>query len=416
MSSTDDYGFRTFPAAEADPATNTWIQAERRGFHDTRATDEQLARTADHLVTDRRQLTGAYRGDELVATFAAFESTLNVGPNTLLPVSLISNVTVRPTHRRNGILRRMMTDHLREAAAAGMAIAALTVSEATIYRRFGFGVATWVSHVALTTDTRFRMLAEPRGRCELIETADLATLGPQVFAAFHAAHPGSVDRHAATWNRVTGTATEKDDANPGIYAAAHYDEAGQVDGYVSYLFKGWDTAPHTLEVIDLVAADDNAYLGLWEFLASVDLVERIEWQAAPADDPLRWAVANWRSLALTGLEDLLWIRVLDVVAAFEARAYLGSGSVVLQVTDALGYANGTYRLAVVDGQATVTRDDSAAPDVSVEAPTLGSLYLGGVDAVTLAAAGQLVEHTPNAALRLRALLAPVASVYGSTHF
>ena len=185
---------------------------------------------------------------------------------------------------------------------------------------------------------------------------------------------------------------------------------------MSYLFKGWDTAPQTLEVIDLVAADDNAYLGLWEFLASVDLVERIEWGAAPADDPLRWAVANWRSLALTGLEDLLWIRVLDVVAAFEARAYGGSGSMVLQVTDALGYANGTYRLAVADGQATVTRDDSAAPDVSLEAPTLGSLYLGGVDAVTLAAAGQLVEHTPNAALRVRALLAPVASVYGSTHF
>ncbi|MFB2554830.1 GNAT family N-acetyltransferase [Herbiconiux liangxiaofengii] len=430
MGSIDDYDLRTFPAAldaagAADPATAAWIDAENRGFHDPRMSAKVLARSAERLAADGRRLTGAYAptapagalgADTPVATFAWFPGTLNVGGPELLPVHLVSNVTVRPTHRRRGLLRGMMTADLKQAVDDGYAVAALTASEAGIYRRFGFGEATWVRHVVVTTDARFRMIEEPSGRCELIEAAELRTLGPEVFARFHAAHPGSIDRHAKYWDRVSGADDDKGEPDPAVYAAAHYDDSGTVDGYVSYKFKGWETEPHALEIIDLVAADDAAYLGLWDFLASVDLVTRVEWEFAPVDDPLPWAITDSRLVRTGFVEDWVWLRVLDVKSAFEARGYLADGRVVLQVTDALGYAAGTFELRVTSGRAEVRRDDSAEADAVLDAAALGALYLGGADPRVLAAAGRLRPLTPGAVQRVRALLQPVAPLYGISHF
>ncbi|MDF2442808.1 MAG: hypothetical protein JWR01_1011 [Subtercola sp.] len=427
MGTTDQYTFRTFPAAvaadgSAAPDTAVWLDAERRGFHDNRLDPAGTAAAAARLVADGRQLTGAYLAVDAaatpapVATFASYTATLNVGAAELLPTHLISNVTVRPTHRRRGLLRTMMTENLRRASEAGFPLAALTVSEATIYRRFGFGVASTVAHVTVSTDERFRMLVPPPGRSEYIDLPELARLAPAVFARFHAHNPGSVDRHAATWPRNSGELTDSGQPDLSVYAAAHYDDSGEPDGYVSYRSRE-NSSPRTLEVLDLVAASDSAYLGLWDFLASIDLAGRVDWEVAPADDPLRWALADWRAVTQTFVEDWLWLRVLDVPAAFEARGYLpgASGEIVLRVADALGYAAGTFRLRVADARATVTRVESD-PDLTLDAPELGSLYLGGVDPLTLLAAGRLTEHTPGAARRLRTLLAPTAPVYGTTHF
>ena len=55
---------------------------------------------------------------------------------------MITDVTVSPAHRRKGLLRRLITDDLADAARRGLPLAALTVSETTIYGRFGFGLST----------------------------------------------------------------------------------------------------------------------------------------------------------------------------------------------------------------------------------------------------------------------------------
>ena len=147
----------------------------------------------------------------------------------------------------------------------------------------------------------------------------------------------------------------------------------------------------------------------------------------PLDVELGWARALHEQGVVTRIEVVLLDEITDPLLAAELgetqdrfvlidRLRSADGEGVIAYERSRIPASPPVQGAVADGQATVTRDDSAAADVSVEAPTLGSLYLGGVDAVTLAAAAQLVEHTPNAALRVRALLSPVASVYGSTHF
>jgi predicted acetyltransferase len=429
MGTTADYEFRTFRAAADGPegdATRAWLKAETQGFHEARLSEKALATAVANLVADRQQLTGVYAAnpptaslgaEHPVATFASFDRSINVGGPRPLPAHLISGVTVRPTHRRHGLLRRMMTDDLDRAKAAGYAVAALTVSEATIYRRFGFGVATWVHSIEVATDHRFRMLAEPRGRCELVDAHELATVAPDVFAGFHARQIGSVDRHTRYWGRVSGIDGERGEEDPAVRGALHYDDDGRIDGYVTYRFSGWETKPHTLTIVDLVAQNDDAYLGLWQFLGSVDLVDRIVYEAAPADDPLRWALSDWRVVSTTSVDDWLWMRVLDVATAFEARGYLNDGETVFRVADPLGHAQGSYRMRVAGGRASVEPvAEGARADVEFDAWVLGSLYLGAVDPVVLKAAGQLHEHTPGAAVRLRSLLATASPVYGITHF
>lgn len=423
----DDYDIRHFEASGRTVSTETrgWLQADAQGFHGKKFTEESLSRVSEGLVTDAQTLTGVYAkqrpdaslpAEYPVATFASFEKSINVGGGRMLAAHLISSVTVRPTHRRRGLLRRMMTDDLAAAAANGYAIAALTASEATIYRRFGFGPAAWLRSISVTTDARFRLLTVPRGRCDWVDANELSEIGPRVFARFHAAQTGSVDRHVGIWHHVSGIADSDGQEDRSVRAALHYTGDGEIDGYVSYRFTGWESDKRAVKVLDLVAADDNAALGLWQYLASIDLVDTVTWGSGRLDEPLAWALDDPRLISVSGAEDWLWLRILDPIAALEARPYGSDGEVVLRVLDELGHAAGVYRVSVVAGSARVTRDDTAPVDLELDAWVLGSLYLGGADPLTVAAAGQLVEHTPGAVATLRTLLAPDRPVYGITPF
>ena len=63
-------------------------------------------------------------------------------PGGRLPTAGTSVVAVAPTHRRRGILRAMMTQHLAEVHEKGEPLAALWASESSIYGRFGYGPAS----------------------------------------------------------------------------------------------------------------------------------------------------------------------------------------------------------------------------------------------------------------------------------
>lgn len=427
--STQSLEFRTFPAGldgdAPDAPTAGWLEADMLGFLGRRPTPAHAAAMAGYLVEDAQALTGVYdtaapvhslHADIPVATFASFEKPLTVSPGAQVPAHLISSVTVRATHRRRGILRRMMTDDLTRAADAGFAVAALTASEASIYRRFGFGTATWVHDLAVDTDSRFALTTAPEGQCSVVDPHDIPGLAPAVFDAFHTQQPGSIGRHAQYGDRVSGRVTEEGDEDRGRRAAVHYSDAGEVDGYVTYRFGGWESKPHTIEVADLVAAEPNAYLALWQYLASIDLSTRVTYSAGPADDALRWALVDPRVVSVTNVEDRIWLRILDPIAAFEARAFGAAGSVSFRVDDPLGFASGSFRLTTGEGVGRLERVSDAVCDLEMDAWVLGALYLGGADARVAQAAGALRELTPSSAATLQRILAPAVPVYANTYF
>jgi predicted acetyltransferase len=431
------YELRTFPVRLVDgevPAeVASWTQAVALGFYGNAPTLEDIARFAAVEQVDGRMATGAYLTDAAapagawgpeypVATYAYHRKTLNVGGGTLLPVHQITAVTVRPSHRRRGILRAMISSDLAQAKAAGIPIAALTASEAVIYGRFGFGVATHACQVEVASRGGIALHnpgAAALGTVEVADALAVRDLHNEIFARVHAATYGSIGRHDMYRLVASGQGNYADmEPAKNIRAALHYDSAGAVDGYVTY--KPDDAArPPTVKIVDLLAAGEGAYLALWNYLGSLDLIERVTWDMAPEVDPLEWAMAAKRDYKRTETEDHLWLRILDAPAALAARPYAADGRVDIHVGDPLGHASGIFRIDVVHGTATVTRcpeDGSVAAELSMGVSELSSLYLGAVTARTLLSAGRLREEQPGAAARFDALFARPDSAHSLTNF
>ncbi|BCW71157.1 GNAT family N-acetyltransferase [Arthrobacter sp. NicSoilB8] len=426
----EKYELRRFRAAEKDSPDYArgaaWLRGVGIGFYDEPRKDDFVDKVMAMYRVDDREMTGVYQSgavaahslaaDVPVATFATLRKDLNIGYGRQLEAQLVTAVTVRGTHRRQGLLRRMMTGDLAAAKADGVAMAALTASEASIYGRFGYGVATFERSIKVDTGPRFRLRHEPTGSVEIADRKVLLDLAPEVFGRVHSALPGSISRQEAYRLRSSGMLSRDGGEDEAIRCALHYDAAGTVDGYVAYKFAGWETKPYTMEVVDLVAATDAAYLELWQFLGSIDLVERISWQEAPVDDPLTWALEDPRCVESSDHRDMLWLRVLDPARVLGARRYSTDGTLVLAVRDSLGFAAGTFALTVSGGEASVTPAPEALPDLSLDVADLGSIYLGAVCPVTLKAAGRITEHTTGAALTARLMFAVERSPHCPTHF
>lgn len=395
--------FRSLDPVDGDEALlKGWYEGTRRGFHQTRGSDDGLAVWRDHVRSDSVTLLGAWTEESEfasttipVATFSSWASPVNVGGGASLPTLLISDVTVSPTHRRQGLLRKLMTVSLADAVAAGLPLAALTVSEGSIYGRFGFGTATQLRQIEVDVTSKFRYRADvpaDDGSVTLIEPSDAWKTVSSIYSTFQGRTRGSVTRPQfyEPW-LSSGYDFEGDSKGESKQRAAlHLDASGTPDGYVIYRTADErnDAGLRSARVVDLVALTASAYLRLWRFLADIDLVERVIWRKAPLQDPLYWALAEPFAVKSEELDDMLWVRVLDVPVALQARPWYAAGEVVLGIDDPLGHAAGSWRVAVEGGTAEVTPTD-AAPTVELAADTLGALYLGGVDVRTLAAAGRI---------------------------
>ncbi|WP_258933282.1 sterol carrier protein domain-containing protein [Nesterenkonia pannonica] len=108
-----------------------------------------------------------------------------------------------------------------------------------------------------------------------------------------------------------------------------------------------------MRISDLIAVDAESQIELIRHLSAMDMVERISWDGAPAEDPLRWALVNPRARRAARESDVLWVRVLDVQKALENRAWSADGDFTLEVADALGIASGRWRVIVRGGSAQV---------------------------------------------------------------
>lgn len=394
--------FATLDPADPDPAERArvagWMEAMSRGFHQGRTSETFRAEWHRMVDTDRPAIVGAWpttpvlgSGDLPVATYLGIDGDVNTGLPVRLPLRMITDVTVSPTHRRRGLLRTLITEDLRESAARGLPLAGLTVSEGSIYGRFGFGPAAWRHETEVDTTSRFALRAAPPdpGGLVLLEPEESWPVVSGVFDRFHERTRGSVHRPAHFRSILTASLDrDQRDADPLLRTAVHLDAAGTADGYVAYRALGHVEGRSTVHVADLVALDPATYLLLWRFLADLDLVERVRWHWSPPEDPLLHAVTDPLVLQRTRTVSLLWLRVLDVVAALEGRPWAADGTVVLEVDDPLGHAAGRFRVTTHAGRAEVAPvgDD---PGVRLGADTLASLYLGGSTVRTLRAAGRL---------------------------
>ncbi|MDO5533156.1 MAG: GNAT family N-acetyltransferase [Propionibacteriaceae bacterium] len=374
-----------------------WYEAVGLGFGQSRTKEESLARWHADIVKDGWRFDGAHAdaaafglGEHTpIATFATMTQSINTGGGHITPACFITDVTVRTTHRRRGLLTTMMTNALRRARDEGLALAALTVTEGGIYGRFGFGVATTSTAAELDTGPRFQLARDLEPRVELATPEASVNARRVVFDAFHAITRGSHQRPAFYDDYLSGLWNhEKGGPDLAVRSAVHLDADGHPDGVVSYAFEsGTGLSGGHLVVHDLIASNAEAELGLWQFLGSIDLAEKVVVRRLSPASPLHWALADPHRLRITKVSDFTWLRVLDVPLALSSRGFESDGEVTFTVDDRVGLAAGSYRLVVRDGQAEVTPVSGANLRLDVRA--LGSLHLGLADAHVLAGAGQI---------------------------
>jgi predicted acetyltransferase len=173
-------------------------------------------------------------------------------------------------------------------------------------------------------------------------------------------------------------------------------------GFVVYSMKENEEEynAHTADVLYLLANTTEAYAALWRFMLELDLTSKVTAHLRSADEPVRWLVDDFRAVKVQTY-DHLWLRILDVVECLQARPYFAPASLVLEVTDTLGHAAGTYSFEVVDGDARVSRVEAAA-DLTLSVNELSAIYLGGVSPTTLHRAERIVEHVPGSVAALEA--------------
>ena len=98
----------------------------------------------------------------------------------------LTAVTVTATHRRQGLLTRMITGDLDSSVDKGEPVGILIAAEFPIYGRFGYGSAA--DHNVLKLDvSRTRWVREAEGTVELADEATARKEAPSVYERFRAA-------------------------------------------------------------------------------------------------------------------------------------------------------------------------------------------------------------------------------------
>src|SRR5436309_5795252 len=398
-----DYEMRAITADEL-PAFFTILTA---AFGDD-SNDDELA--IETLTAETERTIAAFDGSDIVATAGAFSFDMSV-PGGRLPTAGVTYVSVRTTHRRRGLLSAMMRDQLHDIHRRGEPIAALWASEAAIYGRFGYGVASQLLRVEVDrVDAKVRsdLADDPSLRLRLVTPGDVASDIEQIELALVDTRPGQFVRDKRWIDTLVADPKSRHAAMSSLRAILAYDGDDAV-GYALYRSKNDAVRPHMLPdgqviVFAQAALTPAADVALSRTILSLDLMRSIRWWDRPMDDTLPHLLTDARQARTTVL-DGLHVRVVDLPAALEGRRYAGPVDVVLEVDDPICEWNtGRWHLRGDSDGAQCTRTDDA-PTLRLSMEDLGAGYLGGTSLMTLAAAGRVKAGDEQA-------LAQVSAAFG----
>ncbi len=410
----------TLRQLRSDDADAFWVVDD--AAFSVRPTPEQRAQSLS--ATEWPRMLGAFGGDGvLCGVTGSFDQRLTLPGGGRQAVAGVTAVGVLPTHRRQGVLSALMARQLDDVAAAGCSVAVLTASEATIYRRFGYGVAS--RHQSVRIDRARSAFTDPVPAgwgLRLVDDDEALSAAPSRFEAAAAVRVGGMTRPEGFWPAIFGP-TETWVGGGEHFTVLCDPPAGdpRPGGYATYKVRHEASAGHWVtQVGEVVAADSDAEAVLWRYLLDIDLTEALEIGAAPLDDALAFRLADWRAYQVRSQVDHLWVRILDPIAALSARSYGSADELVVEVTDRFRPAqSGRYRLVSAapgsPGSAQVTRTERPA-DLELDVADLGSLYLGGVSATTLVRAGRIRVRADQVATRADRLFAAEHQPFCLTRF
>ncbi|MGQ0575829.1 MAG: GNAT family N-acetyltransferase [Pseudonocardia sp.] len=389
--------------------------AELRAANDLFAATIQVPRHDDAAWDRARRLAdpgrtiGVREGGAVVATACAFASRLAVPGGASLPMAAVTRVGVRADRTRRGLLTAMMRSQLADVVARGEAVATLRASQAGIYGRFGYGVATRGRSLGVRRAAGWRDDAPPGGTVRLVARDEALSTVTAVHDRIALRRPGGITRPAGWWDTMLSRQLT---GNDHILVAVHSGPDGD-DGFViASIGQGEDWERRPLAVDDLHAAGPPATAGLWRFLLEVDLVGTVTGHLRPLDESVELMLADRRDCTVTGVGDETWLRLVDVPAALAARAFPAGEPVLVGVHDRVLPANtGVYRVG--DGPA---QRAHGTPHLECSVDALSMAYLGDTVPSALAAAGWWTVHDRAALARADVLFATSVAPWCGTFF
>ncbi|HEY3484658.1 MAG TPA: GNAT family N-acetyltransferase, partial [Ilumatobacteraceae bacterium] len=189
------------PAADDVPAM---VRSDERSFGkawDPADLEREMSRVdldRFRVAVDRGEIVG-------VAGSFGFETTVHGGAT--IPTGGVTWVSVVVTHRRQGLLGRLIDAVHADIDARGEALATLTASEGGIYERFGYGI-TWHQRVVEIETRRAVLRPEFRPAPGAVRLMDARESPDELFEAicknwerYRLAQPGELSRPEA-WHRL----------------------------------------------------------------------------------------------------------------------------------------------------------------------------------------------------------------------
>jgi predicted acetyltransferase len=178
----------------------------------------------------------AFDGNRIVGTAGAAAMTLTV-PEGTLPMAGVVAVGVLPTHRRRGVMRRLMPRQLADVRERGEPVAGLGASESAIYGRFGYGMSAPTVEIEIErAHVAFRRDPEPIGSIEIVDRERALSVLPQVYERIRPTWPGFSDITADRWRAQLEEMEEFGGSGNPMFIAVHQ-TGGTPDGFAAYRLK-----------------------------------------------------------------------------------------------------------------------------------------------------------------------------------
>ncbi|NKB97208.1 MAG: GNAT family N-acetyltransferase [Pseudomonadales bacterium] len=334
----------------------------------------------------------AFDGAKLVTSFGAFPFTMRANGEAI-SFGGVTAVGTRPEYRRQGLVRRIMTQAIQDQKDQGQSVAGLWASQAAIYQRYGYAAAGANRHYSVdTADIRFYDVDPGSCSIERLSMPDCIEPAKALYREFIANRFGYLHRSSILWGENVFDGSSPDGP---VYMALASDAEG-AQGYVAYTLRankvGHRARAQEIKIRDMGWLTLDAYRSMWSFLAGHDLVGRVLWENAPVDDPAPHLFSEPRMLHTDDREGS-WMRLIDVPSALNNRGYLPVDtrcrvSLTIESDDLAPWNEGTWALEL-DGQGgrEVTQAEHCNESLTLSVKTLASLYTGMHSALELSQAG-----------------------------
>jgi len=398
-----------------------WRKAVRQGFGIHVHPDDIARLRNDRAELDRLVAAVDTGSERIVGTGGADSYSLTVHGGAVVPMAGVAYMTTSVTHRRQGAFSGMMTQIHDEARERGDIVSGLWASQAHLYSRFDYGIG--VNSYDWEIDPRFGSFSHSpisddnnsEAHVYFVDANEAAVILPGIYEQMRQQIVGSVDRNPGRWRyQLFDEERVRDGASALFFAIC--EEGREQTGYVAYrMRRKGDTDMGVLEIVEQVSLTDTAHATMWRFLLNFDLVGKITATNRPADDPLWWMLADPRRLNRTS-HDALWVRLLDIPNALEARTYNADGQIKIGlISESQPAEAGTYVIDIDDSQASVKKTTDK-PDVMMTPADLSVIYMGGAKPGPLVEAGRIDIITTGSLAKLHSMFSTDSAPWCAHYF